>query len=494
MDKDPADKDPAKLPTMPPSGSPLPEPVPLRSDYVKERLIGQGAMGQVWQGRRGSDGSLVAIKVLRQEYASDRAAVARFVREGMVLTSIDHAHVVPVHDIVAGGGMLAIVMELVSGENLRDALARGVLDRDRSVTLLGHVAQALAAIHAAGVVHRDVKPENVLVTWRDGAPWGRLTDFGVAHVADGQHITAHATFVGTHAYLAPEVALGRPPTSAVDVYALGVMAYELLAGRRPFTQEASGALLQAHINDPPAQPAEIGGDLWRVVAACLDKEPARRPSASDLVLLLGGTGGLPPGAPPPLPPPPASPSSPAAPQAVPPAPPAGASSPAGASGTLTTSGPTTVLPEAPAAPPPRRRRRWPVVAGLAAVMLASTAAGLWYGLPPSEPIATTATPRPTPTSRLYSIPVTVKSPARGRIRIMFDDVSSVPGFQGYRLTSTRRSVWLRAGQAPPYVERDLDPGTWHCYTVEVLVLNDKPVPPPAKPVCRMADGRDSTKP
>ncbi|MFD9946299.1 serine/threonine-protein kinase [Nonomuraea sp. NPDC059023] len=461
----------------------MPEPMPLRSEYVKEKLIGQGAMGQVWQGRRGPGGDLVAIKVLRQEYASDRAAVARFVREGMVLTSIDHPHVVPVHDIISGGGMLAIVMALVSGENLRDALARGAFDREKSVTLLGHVAQALAAIHAAGVVHRDVKPENVLVTWRSGAPWGQLTDFGVAHVADGQNITKHETFVGTHAYLAPEVALGRPPTSAVDVYALGVMAYELLAGRRPFTHDTSAALLQAHLNDRPARPPEIDGDHWHVIAACLAKEPDRRPSANDLARLFGGADGLPPDAPPPLPSLPALPQALPTPQALP-VPPAGAVAPE----TLTTSGPTAAIPEAPAEPPPRRRRRWPVFAGLVTALLASTAGGIWYGLPPAEPAA----PKPKPTSRFHSIPVTVTSPARGRIKVDFDDASSMSGFQAYRVTSTREIVWLRANQAPPYVERKLNPGAWHCYTVEVLVLNDETPPPAAKPACRMADGRDST--
>ncbi|WP_170223117.1 serine/threonine-protein kinase [Nonomuraea turkmeniaca] len=239
----------------------------MRTGYVKEEALGQGANGQVWRGRRVSDDRPVAIKVLREEYAADPAAVARFLREGIALRSIDHPHLVPVYDLVAEGTMLAIVMELVPGENLRAAIARGVVDPGKAVTLLGHVAQALAAVHAAGIVHRDVKPENVMVTWRGGEPWARLTDFGVAHVADGQALTRQSTFVGTSAYLAPELAQGRSPTSAADVYALGVMAYELLAGRRPFTHDNPMALLRAHLEDQPVRPAAISDDLWRVIEA-----------------------------------------------------------------------------------------------------------------------------------------------------------------------------------------------------------------------------------
>lgn len=508
------DRDPAKLPTMPPSAPPLPEAVPLRTGYLKEELIGQGAYGQVWRGRSVADHRTVAIKVLKEEFAAKPEVVARFVREGVSLRSIRHPHLVPVYDLVAEGTMLAIVMELVPGENLRATLARGALDHGTAVTLLGQVAQALAAVHAANIVHRDVKPENVLVTSRGGGLWARLTDFGVAHVADGQLLTKQ-TVVGTYAYLAPELAQGRTPTPAADVYALGVMAYELLAGRRPFTHDNSAALLHAHLNDLPVRPPEVGDDLWPVIEACLVKLPDRRPSANTLAKLFGGAHGLPTDAPPPLPslPPTSFPPSAKASVVLPPAlsvarppsevPAAGPLSevpsgiaaghvPSGlpASGApaelLSTSGPTAAIPDPPAEPPARRRRPW-LVAGLATLLLASTGAGLWLGLPETQQTA----PTPRPSSRVYTIPVTLTSPARGRIRIDFEDASSEPGFRAYQITGTQKAVLLVAGEAPPYDVRNLDPRTRHCYKVQVIVVSDQPLPADAKPACRAADGRDA---
>ncbi|MBB5076749.1 serine/threonine-protein kinase [Nonomuraea endophytica] len=467
------DRDPAKLRTSPPSGSPLPEPEPVRlgTRYVRQELIGRGANGQVWRGRRLADDEPVAIKVLKEEYADDPAAVARFLREGVALRSLKHPHLVPVYDLVAEGSTLAIVMELVPGENLRAALGRKVMDRAKSVAVLGHVAQALAAAHAAGIVHRDVKPENVLVTWRGGDPWARLTDFGVAHVADGQTLTKQSTFVGTSQYLAPELAKGEPPTPAADVYALGVMAFELLAGRRPFLHTDQTALLLAHLADEPVRPPEIGDDLWPVIANCLAKDVGRRMGANSVAQAFGA-GELPPGVPPPLPPLPRTHFE------LPP-------------GTLTTSGSPVPIPEPPAEPPTPRRLRWWPVAALAATLLASAGAGIWYGLPDQTKATPTATPGPT--GRLDSIPVAVTSPARGRITLDFADASSVPGFRGYVIKRGDTIIdQLSGDRKTTYDIRGLDHTTEHCYSVHVLVLSDQPSPPPAEPACRAADGRGPT--
>ncbi|TMR08955.1 hypothetical protein ETD86_45620 [Nonomuraea turkmeniaca] len=163
---------------------------------------------------------------------------------------------------------------------------------------------------------------------------------------------------------------------------------------------------------------------------------------------------------------------------------------------LTTSGPTAAIPDPPEEPPARRRRLWPI-AGLVAMFLAAVGAGLWYGLPQAEPAATTATtatPAPSPTARLYAIPVALTSPRRGHIKIHFADVSSMAGFQGYVITrgSTFITPQLDADDVPPYLVRGVDPRTKHCYSVQVVVVSDQPLPPPAKPACLAADGGTTT--
>ncbi|MFI6823123.1 protein kinase [Micromonospora sp. NPDC050187] len=456
------DVDPAGQPTLPPtmpSAAPAPpaeQAVALGSRYVMERPIGEGAHGRVWRGRRLADDAPVAIKTLREEYAADPAAVARFLRERNVLRALRHPHLVPVHDLVVEGDTLAIVMDLVTGENLRVAASRGAFDQDRAVTVLAQVAGALAAVHAAGIVHRDIKPENVLVTWRGGEPWSRLTDFGVAQVADGQTLTQHGHTVGTPAYLAPELALGRTATTAVDVYALGVLGYELLAGRRPFDAEHPLGLLRAHIEDEPVRPDGLAEPLWQLVRQCLAKRPEDRPEparlADRLAALGGPAGALPVDAPPPLPPTPqaagadrpayrfeptpvgslgtpdpedlrlystAGTNPPSGTGTDGPAAPTGTAStgaaPVGVTSTgaarsgaastgaarsegavevLPTTGATVPVPE-PARPEPVKRRRWLApAAGLAVLTLVSAGLGVWWGRPDdtARPDTTAATP------------------------------------------------------------------------------------------------------
>ncbi len=495
------DVDPAGQPTLPPTMPPAaPTPpaeqaVALGSRYVMERPIGEGAHGRVWRGRRLADDAPVAIKTLREEYAADPAAVARFLRERNALRALRHPHLVPVHDLVVEGDTLAIVMDLVTGENLRVAASRGAFDRDRAVTVLAQVAGALAEVHAAGIVHRDVKPENVLVTWRGGEPWSRLTDFGVAQVADGQTLTQHGYTVGTPAYLAPELALGRTATAAVDVYALGVLGYELLAGRRPFDAEHPLGLLRAHIEDEPTRPDGLAEPLWELVRQCLAKRPDERPDpvrlAERLSALGGPAGTLPVDAPPPLPPVPqaaeadqpawrfeptpvggvrrpdpedlrrdstagaipagrtgtdapaagtpstgAAPAGPASTGAARTGPAStGAARPDGAAEVLPTTGATVPVPE-PAKPEPAKRRRWLLpAAGLAVLTLVSAGVGVWWGRPDdtARPDTTAATPTaPTgPTAQLYPLPVTASSPRAGTVRLDFGDQSKLPGFDSY---------------------------------------------------------------
>jgi ABC-type branched-subunit amino acid transport system substrate-binding protein len=278
----PSSDDPQRLETTPPT-TPAPlSATPVGSRYLLDYLIGQGAWGRVWHGRRRSDGAPVAIKVLRAEYAADPEVVSRLLRERTLLQALRHPHLVQVEDLVVEGDTFAVVMELVDGVDLRRVAQRGELDLDEALTVLAQVAQALAHIHAEGVLHRDVKPENILVSRRDGRVWAQLTDFGLAWLADGQRLTVVSHVLGTPAYLAPELLSGHPYGPAVDVYALGVTAYELLCGHRPFNGEHPMALMRAHLDDQPARPPGMAEHQWRVIHACLAKDPRQRPTAAQV--------------------------------------------------------------------------------------------------------------------------------------------------------------------------------------------------------------------
>jgi serine/threonine protein kinase, bacterial len=261
-------------------------PPPLESGYILDYPIGWGAIGRVWLARRRSDDNLVAIKVLREEYAADPDMVARFLRVRSTMQGLSNPHLVSVYDVVADGSTLAVVMELVYGDELRRVARRGGLDSDGVFTVLGQVAQALAHIHAAGVLHRDVKPENIMITRRDGEPFAQLTDFGLAWIADGRPPVAASHVVGTLAYLAPELLSSQPYGPAVDVYALGVTAYEMLCGQRPFEAESPLALMRAHLDSELVQPATVPDDAWHIVRSCLAKQPQLRPSAAQLATLF----------------------------------------------------------------------------------------------------------------------------------------------------------------------------------------------------------------
>jgi len=279
--------DPARLETLPPTAAAGSiRRTPLGSQYVLEYPIGEGSTGRVWRGERRADGSVVAVKVLRAEYALDPTMVARFHRESMAVRELRHPHLVPVDDLVVEGDRVAVVMELVNGDDLRRIIQRGGLDTRRAVSLLAQVAQALAYVHDAGVLHRDVKPENILVTRRAGQPWALLSDFGLAWVAGGPQLTRSTQLLGTPAYLAPELLAGRPYGPAGDVYALGVTGYELLAGRRPFDGEHPLAVMRAHLDDEAPRPPAMARDLWRVLQSCLAKRPVDRPTAADLARQL----------------------------------------------------------------------------------------------------------------------------------------------------------------------------------------------------------------
>ena len=262
----------------------------IGSRYTAHQVIGRGSAGTVWLGE-GPEGP-VAIKLLREDLASDQVLVGRFVQERTALTSLDHPRVVGVHDLVVDGDDLALVMELVHGADLRSLLDReGPLAPQAAVSIAADVAEGLAVAHAAGIVHRDVKPENILLDQASspgpgGAPRAKLSDFGIARLVDAPRRTRATRIIGTPDYLAPEVIEGLEPRAAVDIYALATVLYELLAGFTPFGGGHTGAVLRRHVTEAVTPLPGLPDELWKVIAQCLAKAPASRLRAAELAARL----------------------------------------------------------------------------------------------------------------------------------------------------------------------------------------------------------------
>ncbi|WP_308301686.1 serine/threonine-protein kinase [Frankia umida] len=250
----------------------------LGSRYVLHEVLGQGTTGQVWQGERVSDGTPVAIKVLRPELADDPVIVERFLREWDLLAKLDDPGLVAVRDLVREPDTLALVMDLVDGPDLRAHLRQyGPRPAREAVGIAIGTLDALDRVHAAGIVHRDVKPENILIDSADpDRPVVRLTDFGIARMI-GRHTQQATGPVGTPLYMAPELAAGAPPTAAVDVYAAGVVLYEILAGSPPYDSPNPVELLRAHREDEPQPIHGVPAPLWDVLSRMLAKSPRARP-------------------------------------------------------------------------------------------------------------------------------------------------------------------------------------------------------------------------
>jgi serine/threonine-protein kinase len=266
-------------------------PEKLGSSYVLEERIGEGGLGVVWRGRDISTGTTYAFKLLRAEYVQDPATVARFVRERTALLRFRHPNVVVLHDMIVERDRLALVMDLIAGGDLGAYRRRrgGTLPPEEATKLTAQICAALTAAHAAGIVHRDLKPANVLLDGDDGHEGEvRLTDFGIARVSGEPTVTTQGFFLGTVGYLAPEVIQGGEPTPACDVYAAGITLYELLAGQPPFTGQTA-AVIYAHLQGEAPRPDGIPDAAWQLIVACLNKDPARRPSAAEVEFALRGS-------------------------------------------------------------------------------------------------------------------------------------------------------------------------------------------------------------
>ncbi len=251
------------------------------SRYTIENLIGRGSMGRVYRGLVRDTGEDVAVKVLRDDLASQPEIVARFIQERQVLRAVNHPNVVGVRDLVVEGEQLGIIMDLVTGGDLRTAVATP-MPADRALALTAQIADGLAAVHAANVVHRDLKPENVLADrWPDGSLRPRLTDFGVSRLIS-QSMTKVTSLIGTPGYLSPEAAHGHSVEAPADIYALGVMLYEMVCDRPPFRADNVIALIRAHAEDTVPRPSGMPDSLWSLLHAMLAKEPAQRPTATQV--------------------------------------------------------------------------------------------------------------------------------------------------------------------------------------------------------------------
>jgi serine/threonine protein kinase len=253
----------------------------LGGRYRLKRKIASGGMGQVWEAEDTVLHRQVAIKVLSEELSSEPNSAERFRREARAAAGLSHQNVAGVFDYGEDDDTQFIVMELVEGETLADRIRReGRFDPDEAVRIAAGIAAALVVAHEAGIVHRDIKPSNVMLT-----PQGevRVLDFGIAS-ASGPTLTASGVTIGTAAYLSPEQAAGGRATPASDVYALGVVLYEMLAGRPPFTGETAVAVAAAHVSQEPPPIEDVAPDVPHHLAlAChhaLAKEPHQRPATA----------------------------------------------------------------------------------------------------------------------------------------------------------------------------------------------------------------------
>ncbi len=247
--------------------------------YVLDSRIAVGGMGEVWQATDTVIGRQVAIKILKDEYLGDPGFLERFRAEARHAALVNHEGIANVYDYGEEEGSAYLVMELVPGEPLSSVLEREhTLSIDRALDIVAQTAVALQAAHSAGLVHRDIKPGNLLIT-----PEGRvkITDFGIARIADQVPLTATGQVMGTVQYLSPEQASGHAASPSTDIYSLGIVAYEALAGKRPFGGESQVAIAMAQINDaPPPLPDTIAEPVRNLILSCIAKKPADRPDSA----------------------------------------------------------------------------------------------------------------------------------------------------------------------------------------------------------------------
>jgi Protein kinase domain len=248
--------------------------------YRIESLLGRGGMGSVYLATQERLGRKVALKLIAPALALDEDFRARFLRESQLAASLDHPNVIPIYDADEVDGVLYLAMRYVSGPSLRELIReRGSLSADETVRIVEQIAGALDEAHRAGLVHRDVKPANILLA--EPGDHAYLCDFGLAKRTTSRELTQTGSFLGSVDYCAPEQIEGRPLDGRADVYSLGCVAFHCLAGHAPYLRDSEFAVLQAHLHDPP--PSTWGG----AIAKALAKDPADRyPTAGAFAVAL----------------------------------------------------------------------------------------------------------------------------------------------------------------------------------------------------------------
>jgi hypothetical protein len=246
-------------------------------------VLGRGGMATVWRAVDERLGRPVAVKLLDEAGAADPAAVRRFEQEAQTAARLNHPNIVAVHDAGHDRGRSYLVMELVEGTSLVAALNEGPLPVERAVAVAAQVCDALGAAHAHGIVHRDVKPANILLT---GDGTAKVCDFGIARLIHHQRadLTAARTAIGTSGFMAPEQATGGPIDARTDLYAVGCLLFAMLAGRPPFVGDTSLGVLHQHVHERPVAVRslrpDVPADLDRLVADLLAKRPEDRPATA----------------------------------------------------------------------------------------------------------------------------------------------------------------------------------------------------------------------
>ncbi|MGV9826128.1 protein kinase domain-containing protein [Gordonia sp. NPDC003429] len=423
--------------------------------YRIGKLLGRGGMGEVYEAYDTTKERTVALKLLPPQYIQSAEFRDRFERESRTAARLSDPHIIPIHDFGEIDGLLFIDMRLVDGRDLRAVLADGPLDPARAVALLSQIAGALDAAHRNGLVHRDVKPDNILV---DGEDFAYLVDFGIAHGTTDPRYTMVGTALGSLAYMAPERFDDAPAGPPADIYSLACVLYESITGHTPFESNSDQALMTSHITKPPPT---TGGPLDPVIAKGMAKNPAERYSGAREMMraaaaalsapttpMRGPAPGLAPRPGPPATPPPgigsgptvvgplggAATSGPTMPRGLygrpdmhaaqhPSGPqgswPAGPPAPAGGGGASgpppSASGPQSFSgPWSPGGPPPKKPGRGRMIAvfsiiGVAVVALAVTAVVLVSGggdSPPPGPATSSSTPVAAATCEFHDTPVT----------------------------------------------------------------------------------------
>ncbi len=256
------------------------------SHYRILEKVGEGGMGVVYRAEDTRLRRIVALKFLLPELTRDSVARERFLREARAAAALDHPHICTVHEIDEAEGQVFIAMAFVQGESLKQRITGGRLSIDDATQIARQIAEGLKAAHDRGIAHRDIKPANIML-----APGGevRVMDFGLAKLERATDLTTGGTLMGTAAYMSPEQARGQPVDHRTDIWSLGCVIYEMVAGRRPFDADHALAVLHAILHDDPPPIDRVRADvpafLARAIRACLEKDPARRYARMDDLLV-----------------------------------------------------------------------------------------------------------------------------------------------------------------------------------------------------------------